>query len=157
MKPLYSGFSHSYYLISISSSTTKGGAMKHLLLLVFIFILLIVPITGCQTISAAAGFLLPDTPTISAEANVGDNSVNTEVQKTKQEAVAIDEIDGENVVINSDVTQTTVTKSTSLDNAHANQIIQNNSISPFLWILIGLLIDLNALIRSIKSIFFMRR
>ncbi|SGZ09770.1 hypothetical protein [Moritella viscosa] len=124
--------------------------MKHLLLF---FILLLVPMTGCQAVSAAASFLLPDTPTISAEANIGDNSVNTEVQKTKQEAVSIDKIDGENVIINSEVTQASVTKSTSLDNAHANQIIQNNSINPFLWILIGLLIDLNALIKSIKSIF----
>lgn len=150
MKPLFSGFLRFYYLISISSSTTKGGAMKHLFLF---FILLLLPMTGCQAVSAAASFLLPDTPTISAEVNVGDNSANTEVQKTKQEAVSIDEIDSENVAINSAVTQTSVTKSTSLDNAHANQIIQNNSINPFLWILIGLLIDLNALIKSIRSIF----
>jgi len=81
--------------------------MKHLLL-IFIFTLLLVPIIGCQTVSAAASFLLPDTPTISAEANVGDNSVNTEIQKTKQEAVSIDEIDGENIAINSEITQTSI-------------------------------------------------
>ncbi|MFM2580627.1 hypothetical protein [Vibrio fortis] len=105
---------------------------------------------------AAASIVNP--PQISATANVGDNRQVAELNK--QKAVTFDEVDADTANINTNVKQNAITKDNSLDNANAETIIQNNSLSWYSYLLIGffifflgLAIDFKTLIDNIHYAF----
>ncbi|EGQ9960043.1 hypothetical protein FWP57_00920 [Vibrio cholerae] len=114
-------------------------------------LILIIPLLlSCSTIDMLK--------TVTRVSDASSNDIKTEIMagdKTQElnigdKAIQIHDFDADNTTINN--IQKKIKQQNSIQ-ANAQQVIQNNSISPYWWILLGLLIDFNALILNIKLIF----
>jgi hypothetical protein len=113
------------------------------LFLLSLLISLILSTTSCSMTDALN--LVKPSSGIQAEVNVGDNRKEMSIG---DKATAIDEM-GDNNTVNT----STKHQEKSLDINQARTVTQNNSLDWWVWILLGLLISLDALIASVKSIF----